>query len=85
MTRKVERKIMATRKSSTHNYRDGSVVGPSIQQPTRWKPQKFKEKGEKGLCFSCDSKYRKGHKCPKKTLFYIDCEEEEDKDQETSK
>ena len=39
---------------------------------------------EKGLCYSCDSKYTKGHKCAEKKLFYIDCEEEEN-EQETSK
>lgn len=30
---------------------------------------------EKWLCYSCDSKYTKGHKCAEKKLFYIDCEE----------
>jgi len=39
----------------------------------------------KGLCYSCDRKYTKGHKCAEKKLFYIDYEEEEEKDQETSK
>ena len=41
------------------------------------------ERREKGLCFNCDSKYSKGHKCGEKKLFYIDCEEEEEKEQET--
>jgi len=45
----------------------------------------LKEKRAKGLCYNCDSKYTKGHKCAKKKLFYIDCEEEEEKEQETSK
>eukprot|EP00253_Pinus_taeda_P025230 PITA_25230 len=39
----------------------------------------------KGLCYNCDSKYTKGHKCAEKKLFYIDCEEEEEKEQERSK
>jgi hypothetical protein len=38
----------------------------------------------KGLCFNCDSKYSKGHKCGEKKLFYIDCEEEEEQEQEPS-
>jgi len=42
-------------------------------------------KREKCLCYNCDSKYTKGHKCVEKKLFYIDYEEEEEKDQETSK
>ena len=68
---------MATRKSTTHNYKDGSVVAPSIPQPTRFKPQQLEEKIVKWLCYICDIKYTKGHKCVEKKLFYIDCEEEE--------
>ena len=45
----------------------------------------MEEKRAKGLCCSCDSKYTKGHKCAEKKLFYIDCEEEEEKEQERSK
>ena len=74
LERKLERKIMATRKPTTHNY--GSVVSPSLPQPTRLTPQQLEEKREKGLCYSCDSKYTKGHKCAEKKLFYIDCEED---------
>ena len=85
VARKVERKIMATSKSTTHNYRYGSVVAPNLLQPTRLTPQQLEEKWSKGLCYSCDRKYTKGHKCAAKNLFYIDCEEEEEKEQETSK
>ena len=45
----------------------------------------MEEKREKGFCYNCDSKYTKGHKCAKNKLFYIDYEEEEERDQETSK
>ena len=48
-------------------------------------PQKLEEKRAKGLCYNCDNKYIKGHKCDEKILFYIDCEEEEENDQETLK
>eukprot|EP00253_Pinus_taeda_P009120 PITA_09120 len=85
LARKMESKIMAIRKPTTHNYKDGSVVDPSLPQPIRLKPQQMEEKRAKGLCYSCDSKYTKGHKCAKKKLFYIDCEEEEEKEQEMSK
>ena len=76
---------MATRKHTTHNYKDGSVVAPSLPQPTRLTPQQLEEKRAEGLCYNCDSKYTKGHKCAEKKLFYIDCEEEEEKEQERSK
>ena len=36
---RVESKIMARRKSAPHNYKDGSVVSPSLLQPTRVTPQ----------------------------------------------
>ena len=76
---------MATRKHTTHNYKDGSVVAPSLPQPIRLTPQKVEEKRAKWLCYNCDSKYTKGHKCAEKKLFYIDYEEEQEKEQERSK
>ena len=45
----------------------------------------MEEKRSKGLCYSCDIIYTKGHKCVEKKLFYIDCEEGEENEQETSK
>ena len=51
---KFERKIMATRKSTTHNYKYGSVGALSLLQPTRLTPQKLEEKRAKGLCYSCE-------------------------------
>ena len=45
----------------------------------------MEQKIAKGLCYSCDKKYIKGHKCDKKKLIYIYCEEEEEREQETSK
>lgn len=85
LARKMESKVMETRKHTTHNYKDGSVVAPSLPQPIRLTPQKLEEKRAKGLCYNCDRKYTKVHKCAKKKLFYIDCEEEEEKEQERSK
>eukprot|EP00253_Pinus_taeda_P025634 PITA_25634 len=85
LARKMESKIMATRKNTSHNYKDGSVVTPSLPQPIRLTPQQLEEKRAKGLCYSCDNKYTKGPKCAEKKLFCIDCEEEEEKEQESSK
>jgi len=85
LARKVESKIMETRNSTTHNYKYGSVASPSLPQPTSLTPQRLEEKREKGLCYNCDRKHIKGHKCAENKLFYIDCEEDEEKDQETSK
>eukprot|EP00253_Pinus_taeda_P028985 PITA_28985 len=85
LARKMESKIMATRKHTTHNYKDGSGVAASLPQPIRLTPKQLEEKRAKGLCYSCDSKYTKGHKCAEKKLFYIDCEEEEEKEEDRSK
>src|ERR1700738_2475012 len=85
LARKMESKIMATRKPTTHNYKDGSVVAPSLPKPIRLTPQQLEEKRAKWLCYDCDCKYTKGHKCAEKKLFYIDCEEEEENEQEMSK
>ena len=83
LARKIECKIMATKKPTTHIYKYGSVATPRLPQPTRLTPQKLEEKREKWICYSCDRKYNKGHKCAEKKLFYIDCEEEEENEQET--
>ena len=50
LARKMERKIMATRKPTTHNYKDGSDVSPSLPQPIKLTPQQLEEKRVKGLC-----------------------------------
>ena len=76
---------MATRKHTTHNYKDGSVYSASLPQPIRLTLQQLEEKRAKWLCYSCDRKYTKNHKCAEKKLFYIDCEEEEEKEQERLK
>ena len=46
LARKMESKIMATRKPTTHNYKDGSVVASSLPQPTRLTPQQLEKKKE---------------------------------------
>lgn len=49
----------------------------SIQRLT---PQQIQEKKDKGLCFNCDEKYFRGHKCASKcrTLLLIEANEEEE-------
>ena len=76
---------MATRKPTTHIYKDGSVATPRLPKPTRLTPQQLEEKRAKRLCYSCDRKYTKGHKCAENKLFYIYFEEEDENKQETSK
>jgi len=49
LARKMESKIMATRKHTTQNYKDESVVAPSLPQPIRLTPQKLEEKRAKGI------------------------------------
>ena len=41
------------------------------------------ERRSTGLCFNCDNKYSKEHKCGENKLFGIDCEEDEEKEKET--
>ena len=76
---------MATKRYTIDNYKHRSVVVPSLPQPTRLTPQQLEEKRAKGLYYNSDRKYTKGHKCVEKKLFYLDCEEDEEKEQETSK
>ena len=80
MARKVESKnmVMTSRNTTSNTYKENDV--PS-NQPQRLTPQQLEERRAKGLCFNCDSKYSKGHKCGGKKIFYIECEEEEQKEQ----
>ena len=82
MAMKVESENMAntTRKAFSKTYRENNV--PSSKPPQRLTPQQLDERRAKGLCFNCDIKYSKGHKCGEKKLFNINCEEEEAKEQE---
>ena len=83
--RKVESKNMEmdTRRTTSNTYRENIVPSSNPPQPTRLTPQQLEERKVKGLCFNCDSKYSKGHKCGEKKLFYIDCEEEPSQAEET--
>ena len=73
---------MATRRTYPNIYRENNAPSPKTPQPTRLTPQQLEERKAKGLCFNCDSKYSKGHKCGEKKLFYIDYEEEGEQEQE---
>jgi hypothetical protein len=86
VARNVESKnmAMATRRTTPNIYRENNVPSSKTPQPTRLTPQQLEERKEKDVCFNCDSKYSKGHKCGEKKLFYIYCEEEEEQEQEPS-
>jgi hypothetical protein len=73
VARNVESKnmAMAIRRNTPNIYQENNV-------PSSKTPQQLEERKSKGLCFNCDSKYSKGHKCGEKKLFYIDCEEEQE-------
>jgi hypothetical protein len=73
---------MATRRTTPNIYRENNVPSCKPPQPTRLKPQQLEERKVKVLCFNCDNKYSKGHKCGENKLFYIYCEEEEEQEQE---
>jgi len=70
VARKVERKIMETRRYTTHNYKYGSLVAPSFPKDIRLTPQQLEEKREKGIRHSCDRKCIRGHKCKEKVFFF---------------
>ena len=77
--RRVESKNMGTIRTTSNTYREHNVPCSKPTQPTRLTPQQLDERREKGICFNCDNKYSKGHKYGENKLFYIDCQEEEEK------
>ena len=82
MARKVEGKNMAmdTRNTTSNTYKENDA--PSSNPRQRLRPQQLEERREKVLHFNCDNKYSKGHKCGENKLFYIECKEEEQKEQD---
>ena len=85
LAKRVESKnmAMATKRFPSNTYKENNVPSSNLPKPTRLTTQQMDERISKGLCFNCDSKYSKGHKCGEKKLFYIDCEEDEKKEKET--
>jgi hypothetical protein len=73
---------MATRRTAPNIYRENNVHSCKTPQPTRLTPKQLEERKEKGVCFNCDNKYSKGHKCGENKLLYIYFEEEEEQEQE---
>ena len=73
---------MTTKNTTSNTYRENNV--PSFKPPQRLTPQQRDERRAKWLCFNCDNKYSKGHKCCEKKLLCLDCEEEEPKEEEAS-
>jgi len=88
LIRHIQSKYKDTHNSTIESYtwsRDHfGVHKTSVPQLTRLTPQQMDEIIAKGLCFNCDNKYIKGHKCSEKKLFYIDCEEEKNQELEPS-
>jgi hypothetical protein len=85
LARRVEIKnmAMATKRFPSDTYKENNVPSSNLPKPTRLTPQPVDERRSKGLCFNCDRKYSKGHKCGEKKLLYIDCEDDEEKEKET--
>ena len=55
----------------------------AFQNLQGWNHNNWKKKEQKGFVTIVIEKNTQGHKCAKKKLFYIDCEEVEEKEQET--
>ena len=84
LARKVESKnlVMATRRTISNTSRENNVPYSNPPQLTRMKTQQMDERIENVLYFNCDHQYTKVHKCGDKILFYIDCEEEEEENEQ---
>ena len=76
--------MMDARNTTPNTYKEGNVPSSNSPQPRRFTAQQLEERRQKGILFSCDNKYSKGHKCGANKLFYMDYEEEEEEDQEPS-
>jgi hypothetical protein len=50
----------------------------TLPQPTQISQEEMDERREKGLCFGCNRKWSKGHKCQKTKLFTLENNDEEE-------
>jgi hypothetical protein len=71
---------------ATHKYTTGTYEGSSdifgahretLPQTTQISPREMEEIREKGLCFGCNKKWSKGHKCQETKLFSLENNDEE--------
>ena len=78
VARKVESKNLATttRMTTPNTSKENNVPSSNPPQPTRLTFQQMDERRENGLCFNCNRRYSKGHKCGERKIFYINSEEE---------
>jgi len=83
--RKFEHKNMTTRRVVTNNYREQHAPFRNFTHSTRLTPQQIDQIRTKGLCFDCENKYSKRHKCHENKLFYMYCDEEEYRELELSR
>ena len=81
MARQVEEKFLASKRQGNINFSERRSLTHSLPQPTRLTPQQIEEKRAKGLCYNCDNKYSRGHKCGEKKLFYIEGPNEEEEEE----
>ena len=82
MERKVESKntVVDTRNTTSNTYKENDA--PSSNLPQMLTHQQLGKRRENGLCFNYDNKYNKECKCGENELFYVECEEEEQKAQD---
>ena len=71
LARRVEDKFLIPRKQGDNVTRDEGYSTPYLPQPTRLTPQQIEEKRAKGLCFNCDRKYSRGHKCSERNCSIL--------------
>lgn len=74
---------------TVHKNTSNLFSGDQNLKKKKLSSQKYKERKEKGLCFYCDKKFEKGHKCKNQKLYRleivaVDSEEEPDSKAEES-
>lgn len=72
------------RDSSSLGDYGGSIKNPSL--PTKkFFATEMKERREKGLCYNCDEKYTRGHRCKVQRIYLLDASKDEEGEPETER
>eukprot|EP01018_Ginkgo_biloba_P037916 Gb_05995 [translate_table: standard] len=92
MAKQIEAKNRVSRRySGSSNFRESGrpvdsrdvTRGNDSQQPQKITTQELDARRARGLCYKCNSKWTRGHKCEENKLFIIeDCVEEEEEEEE---
>lgn len=73
ITKKAKQGVQMGETNSSNKFKTSSYPNPVRREL----PKELEERKAKGLCFTCNEKYTRGHQCKKRQLYALDGEEKD--------